>query len=168
MPNTSDNPTRVADGSLLVLVQLCLGDRKVDYRNKPTDPPFSGSNISAFTMTVFRSVDEGHVWEFQGVVTDPRDYPESVEGTDSEMALTQLADNKTLTVVTRSDGDCGCVPTAPADLLPGQVTGGSYGACGFYHYYYQTFSTDFGKTWTKAKPMVRLSYPQCLLWYYCL
>ena len=96
------SPTRLADGSLALLVQVCLGDRKKDYR-----PPRKPSNPDASTQVMFRSDDEGRHWRFRGVVADPRDYPESVEGTDGEMALVQTVDG-TLTVVTRADGDCGC------------------------------------------------------------
>jgi hypothetical protein len=102
----------------------------------------------ATTQVVFRSTDEGLVWRFQGTLMNPADYPHSQSPTAmSESALTELADGS-LTAILRFDGDCGCAPTALKQTRSVERGGGE---CGVYTYYHQVFSTDAGRTWSKAK-----------------
>ena len=92
----------------------------------------------------FRSQDEGKTWKFQGVIANPADFADrsdplfSVVGTTTEMDLVELSDGRTVTAIWRGDGDCGCDYTNFAS------------DCGKYNYYYQSFSTDLGVTWSKA------------------
>ena len=72
---TSDNPLRLADGSLLVQVAVCLGDRKLGWGGSCGINGSSGP-CQAPTQVIYRSVDEGAVWSFQGVLSNPADYPE--------------------------------------------------------------------------------------------
>ena len=91
---------------------------------------------AAPSQVVFRSVDEGRSWKYQGVIADPAEYADphsstfSVVGSTSELAIAQLADGRTLTAVWRPDGDCGCHMDSQSS------------ECGVYRYYWQTFSTD--------------------------
>ena len=97
----STNPLRLSDGvTLLMNVELCLGDRKLNYR-----PP---TNLSAPTQVVFASTSEGRDWRWRGVVANPADYPDSVKGTTSELAIAELADRHRLVAIMRLDGDCAC------------------------------------------------------------
>ena len=58
---------------------------------------------AAPSQVVFRSVDEGRSWKYQGVIADPAEYADphsslfSVVGSTSELAIAQLADGRTLT-----------------------------------------------------------------------
>ena len=106
---------------------------------------------AAPSQVVFRSVDEGRSWKYQGVIADPAEYADphsstfSVVGSTSELAIAQLADGRTLTAVWRPDGDCGCHMDSQSS------------ECGVYRYYWQTFSTDM-----VSGPRSRLAFV-CLL-----
>eukprot|EP01051_Picozoa_sp_SAG22_P011734 SAG22_NODE_1156_length_5335_cov_2.046600_1_plen_648_part_10 len=145
--STSDNPLRLSDGSLLVQVAVCLGDRPLGYGGS-CGPNNTGSPCMAPTQVVYRSVDEGTHWRYQGTLFNPADYPWSSSPTAmSECALAELADGKTLIAVARMDGDCGCGVSGTWNKLEPP----SRGECGVYRYYYQSFSTDRGETWSKAE-----------------
>eukprot|EP01045_Picozoa_sp_COSAG04_P010283 COSAG04_NODE_624_length_11804_cov_36.044425_14_plen_114_part_00 len=56
-------------------------------------------------QVVFASTSEGRDWRWRGVVANPADYPESVKGTTSELAIAEAA---ALVAIMRLDGDCAC------------------------------------------------------------
>lgn len=79
------------------------------------------------------------------MITDAKDMmaqpTRSLAGNSEENDLALMADGKTVMVVMRTDGDCNCAG----------ATG--YGACGIYREYYQSYSSDFGRTWSSATPI---------------
>ena len=79
---TSDNPLRLADKSLLVQVAVCLGDRLLGWGGSCGINGSSGP-CQAPTQVIYRSVDEGAVWSFQGVLSNPADYPEVTDMKES-------------------------------------------------------------------------------------
>eukprot|EP01050_Picozoa_sp_SAG11_P012610 SAG11_NODE_1413_length_4981_cov_2.208726_2_plen_363_part_00 len=146
---TSDNPLRLMDGSLLVQVAVCFGDRPLGWNPPGAGPGCglvnnSGSPCMAPTQVLFRSTDEGRIWLYQGTLMNPADYPHSQNPTAmSESALTQLADGSLMAIL-RFDGDCGCAPPKTEQHARAR------GECGVYRYYHQVFSTD-GRSWSHAK-----------------
>ena len=110
---------------------------------------------AAPSQVVFRSVDEGRSWKYQGVIADPAEYADphsstfSVVGSTSELAIAQLADGRTLTAVWRPDGDCGCHMDSQSS------------ECGVYRYYWQTFSTDMVSGTRSRLAFVCLLKPWC-------
>jgi hypothetical protein len=148
----SDNTLRLKDGSLIVQVTVCLGDRPLGW-NLPPGPGCglvnnSGSPCMAPTQVIFRSTDEGLIWRYIGTLMNPAEYPESQNPTAmSESALAQLADGSLMAIL-RFDGDCGCAPPKTA-----QQRVRARGECGAYRYYHQVFSSDAGHTWSHAKPV---------------
>jgi hypothetical protein len=163
----TNNPIRLPDGSLLINFGICLNDRPLPWKRyckcgstpSPLCPSAISrtvctaqngtwtSGLSALTQVVFRSVDEGRSWKYQGVIANPADSADrnssmfSIVGTTPELAIVQLADGRTLSAIWRPDGDCSCQQT-------------SYGnECGKYRYYSQSFSSDVGETWSSAKMM---------------
>ena len=125
---------------------MCFGDRH-GYGNDVCG--VSGKEpCLAPTQVLYRSVDEGRMWKYQGTLFNPAENPTSANAeAASESAIVQLADGKTLFNVLRFDGDCGCHTTGS---LTDRVGGGE---CGKYTYYHQSFSTSMGATWSKHTPM---------------
>lgn len=85
------------------------------------------------SVVAYRSDDNGLTWQFQSMIANASDFPESEEG-PNESALVRLADGHTLLAIMRMDGGDG-----PPDRKHTVM--------------YQSFSQDDGKTWTHAKPM---------------
>jgi hypothetical protein len=92
----------------------------------------------------WRSAD-GFDWKYVGTITDAEDMmaepTRSLGGNTEENDLALMADGKTIMIVMRTDGDCGCK----------QANG--RGACGLYRPYFQSHSSDMGKTWSWASPI---------------
>jgi hypothetical protein len=130
------NVAELADGTLVTVVPLCQGDRWENWI-------FGGLNASMSSMNAFASTDQGATWGWRGTVANAADYPESSSGPQSETDVVALADGETLLSVIRMDGDGPCHGSAP------RTEGGTY------RYYYETYSQDGGRTWTKAVPMTR-------------
>eukprot|EP01052_Picozoa_sp_SAG31_P012137 SAG31_NODE_702_length_12723_cov_4.100206_5_plen_868_part_00 len=84
----------------------------------------------------------GDSWEWRATVANAADFPESGTGPQSETDVVALADGKTLLTVTRMDGDGPC-----------HLSGEPHSESGTYRYYYESYSTDQARTWTKARPM---------------
>eukprot|EP01043_Picozoa_sp_COSAG02_P036292 COSAG02_NODE_2648_length_8336_cov_3.970378_7_plen_450_part_00 len=121
------------DGSFLAANVVCFDD---------SPSVVSNSNISAKSLVAWRSTD-GFDWTFQGIITDARDYVphKSTVGNTEENDMAIMADGKTVMIVMRTDGDCNCAG----------ATG--HNECGLYREYYQSYSTDLGKSWTVATPI---------------
>jgi hypothetical protein len=121
------------DGSFLAANALCFDD---------SPSVVSNPNISAKSLVAWRSMD-GFGWTFQGVITDARDYVphKSTAGNTEENDMALMADGKTIMIVMRTDGDCNCAG----------ATG--HNECGLYRPYYQSYSSDLGKTWSVATPI---------------
>lgn len=121
------------DGSFLAANVLCFDD---------SPSVVSNPNISAKSLVAWRSTD-GFDWTFQGIITDARDYVphKSTAGNTEENDMAMAADGKTVMVVMRTDGDCNCAG----------ATG--HNECGLYRPYYQSYSSDYGKTWSIATPI---------------
>ena len=133
------NTATLADGTLVTVLCLCQGDR---YQNW-IYPPL---NFSMYSLNSFASTDAGATWLWRGTVANAKDFPESATGPQSETDVVALADGKTLLSVTRMDGDGPCHPPE----APGQFSEG-----GSYRYYYESYSSDGGVSWSKARPMTR-------------
>ena len=109
---------------------------------------WAGTNLSAPSLSAFVSDGpDGRVWTWQGVIADARVMvpKDTVRGLTGEADIALLADGKTLIAVMRVDGNCTC---GMARVGPEQQA-----ECGIYRNYYQSFSSDNAKTWSRATPM---------------
>lgn len=107
------------------------------------EPGARGNSIAVFGS------DDGYNWRFLSVavsahVWQARDLVKSYgamynRSGVSEHDLSMLADNRTLVLTFRPGGDSGCL----ANPNPG----------GRYWYYYQTWSTSGGRSWSSAVPV---------------
>ena len=106
------------------------------------------TNLSAPSLVAFASPADGSGnWSYRGVIMDARMMvpQDTVRGLTGEAALAVLADGKTLVAIVRTDGDCTC---GMARVGPGQQP-----ECGIYRYYYQAYSADGGRSWSKPRPI---------------
>ena len=125
------------DGSVLAAMMLCFADSPHVMFNE---------NITGYSLVAWRSVDNGTHWDYRGIITDAKDYvSEFTRGNTEENDMAVMADGKTVMIVMRTDGDCTC------DMAKEPYT--KYDDCGVYRPYYQSYSTDFGSSWTRATPI---------------
>jgi hypothetical protein len=98
-----------------------------------------GSNISGggiqTSVVAFASRDEGLTYQFQSVIANASQYPDSYEGIN-ENSLLLLKDNRTLLFVARLDGGDGCLPVSWPNLCAGP-----------YRDYLKCASDDYARTW---------------------
>ena len=123
---TSPSQLALPDGSTLVTFPLI-------WANEPTPIPTPHSR--PMSLVAFRSVDGGRNFDFLAVMVNHTAMRWSAYG-PNEHSLALLADNKTLMAVFRPDTD-GMCPGGPEP----------------YRFYYQTYSTDVGKTWSTPSPI---------------
>lgn len=132
--------TELAGGQAVAAVLMC---------DSPSVKQAWKTNLSAPSLVAFVSDpgSEGQVWSWAGVIADAREMvpTQTVRGLTAEADMTLLADGKTLMAVMRVDGDCTC---SMARAGPGQQP-----ECGLYRNYYQSFSSDQAKTWSRPQPM---------------
>ena len=135
------------DGSFLACSLLCFDDSPaitVFGSNASTRVPYLNGTVAGRSLVAWRSAD-GFDWKYVGTVTDAKDMmaepTRSLGGNTEENDLALMADGKTIMIVMRTDGDCGCK----------QANG--RGACGLYRPYSQSYSSDMGRTWSHASPI---------------
>ena len=131
---TTTRPVRLPDGSLLMTIAIT-----------PADEGHAATNANAFPMNivVWHSTDaNGRLWSYRSVAVNHTQIRGGrTEFGPSEHALSLLSDNQTLMLVMRTDGDghgYGC--PAAGGRQP-------------WHFYYQAYSRDLGRTWTKPRPI---------------
>lgn len=115
----SDNIVRLLDGSLLQTINVFFATN--DRHQGPS------------SVVCYRSHDDGLTWQFEALIANATDFPESEEG-PNESALVRLADGHRLLAIMRMDGGDG--PPHHRHTV-----------------FYQSMSDDEGKTWTHATPM---------------
>jgi hypothetical protein len=108
---------------------VCIVWNGVAAHTTPDGPkPFAPLSIVAFTSA------DGHTWQFQSVIANYSSLPNTTFG-PNEHDISVLSDGKSLVAAIRMDGDAGC-------------------SSGTYRYYYQSYSTDLGRSWTVPRPIV--------------
>ena len=103
-----------------------------------------------FSLVAWRSVDNGEIWDYRGIITDGNKVREhwsnfSTRGNTEEHDLAVTGDGKTVMIVMRTDGDCTC------DMAKGPYQ--RWDACGIYRPYFQSYSSDFGSSWSAPTPV---------------
>jgi len=116
-----------ADGEMVMTIIVWWG--------KPHSNPHPKLAAKATSIIAFSSKDHGFTWDYAGKVLDAADVPDSEEG-PNENDVVLLKDGKTIMSVIRLDAGDGPL-THP------------------YRPYVTTFSTDRGKTWTKASSLAK-------------
>ena len=131
-------PVRLADGSLIMTWPIKFADSPEHRppRPPPGQPPAKHRLRTTVPMSIVavRSVDGGYLWDYVGTVASAEQLPWSWYG-PNEHDIAVLGDGKTMLVVFRPDSDGFC-PGAPA-----------------YRFFYQSYSSDGGLTWTSPRPI---------------
>lgn len=108
---------------------VCIVWNGVAAHATPDGPkPFAPLSIVAFTSA------DGYTWRYQSVIANFSSLPNTTFG-PNEHDISVLSDSKSLVAAIRMDGDAGC-------------------SSGTYRYYYQSYSTDSGRSWTVPRPIV--------------
>jgi hypothetical protein len=135
------------DGSFLACSIVCFDDSPAITllgSNATARAPYQNGTMAGRSLVAWRSAD-GADWRFAGVITDAGEMmaepTRSLGGNSEENDLALMADGRTVMVVMRTDGDCNCA----------SATG--HNECGIYREYFQSYSSDFGRSWSSATPI---------------